>query len=146
MDFKEWMIKEMASFSLNQNEPLSVYIGDGPSGPFHTESFNVTGIDMRFEDYSIEGQKPPQGNWSAPLANNSFINYNSAKPHQTTVGPQAFYPLIRQDWARFAELYSGNVVLKPAQYDRGAQGIVQHKPNTIPINQPNQNPSRLQSA
>ena len=133
MDFKKWMLKEMASFSLQQTEPLHVYVGEGPSGPFHVETFPATGIDMRFEDYSIEGQRPPQGSWSAPLADGKFINYNQAKPHETTVAPQSLYPVIRQDWARFAEIYSNNTVLKPAMYDRGVDGTVKHKPTTISI-------------
>lgn len=173
MNFKEW-INEMAHFTLRSGEPIQVMVGDTPSGPFHVESFQATGIDMRFEDYAIEGARPPQGNWVAPLADGKFIVYTAMKPHQTFVSDQpgvpgpdgrmATYPVIRQDWARFAEIFGpGFAVIKPAMYDRGMDGVVKNKPSTvIPINpqqpiapkmpgsqqpQPDtQNPSRLQSA
>lgn len=154
MKFKEWILGEMASFSLNG--PIQVYEADSANGPFHISSYNASAIDMRFEDYSIEGQRPPQGNWAAPLADGRFIVYTAARPHQTVVDDrpgavdprtQQFvqYPVIRQDWARFAEIISGNTVVKPAQYDRPDGNAGTFKP--LQIHNPMvQNPSRLQSA
>lgn len=153
MKFKEWMLGEMASFSLHG--PIQIYDG-GDGGPLHVSTYNASAIDMRFEDYSIEGQRPPQGNWAAPLADGRFIVY-TARMHRAVVDGQpgsidpntqrfVQYPVIRQDWARFAEIISGNTVVKPAQYDRPDGNAGTFKPIQLQNPAALQNPSRLQSA
>lgn len=123
MDFKEWIMNEMQSFTFPETVRLGVYVGDG-EGPLSTKFFNLNGIDMRFEDWVIErgGQKPPMAHFSAPVldANGqpAFLNFTFASVKQKAmIEPQARFPEIRQDWARFAEFYNGNSVVKPAQYD-----------------------------
>ena len=134
MTFKEWLYNEFPSFRLPEPVQISVLVNGKPT------TFLVDGIDIRAEDWNLEAgdpryalnsgvslhftPKPPRGPFSAPLADGRFLNYERGSQLGAEVGSQALYPVIRRDWADFAEFTNGNNSVKQPAYLRTADARV----------------------
>jgi hypothetical protein len=146
MRFKEWLLAEEERIILKQKMPLTIWTDAACS---QKQTIIADFIDVRWEDWAKEGSKPIfrmdggttlQGNvvpkptagtpFSAPLADGRFLNWNNVGSQ--TVDNRAAHPLIRKDWARFAEFINGNVVVKnPMMLRATDSGAARPAPTTI---------------
>lgn len=127
MQFKEWILEEYPVFTLPRPTQISVWIDEQGT---KVASYIIDLADIRAEDWNIEDKnrytldggvqvskitpKAPNGAFSAPLADGRFLNCNV----DATLDNVAKYPVIRKDWARFAQLFNDNNLVKQANYGR----------------------------
>jgi hypothetical protein len=119
MKFKDWLIAERERFIFDKPITMSIWVDQNK-----TKKITANLIDVRWEDWSLEGkeantplfQTPLSKSFSAPLADGRYLNWHSEGNY--SIDQQALFRIIRKDWARFAEFINGNVVVKNPQYLR----------------------------
>lgn len=133
MSFKNWILSEWPTITFQLPTKVLVWLDDTGS---KTASYTINLADLRAEDWSIEDKDryamsggmniskasspPPGRSFSAPLADGTYLNYDGVNKDNigATVDPKAKFPIIRKDWAKFAQFINGSVVIKNPQYSR----------------------------
>lgn len=120
LDFRKWLLKEGAYLEFQS--------------PFSIQGKQVAAIDMRFEDWGIDGGEelssyttPPKGNFFAKIGG-GYIVYTIGKYPKFVQGitpNEAKYEMLPNGWEAYAEFYgpgnNGNEIVKPAKYDAYAR-------------------------
>jgi hypothetical protein len=132
MTFKEWLLSERERFLFTKPITFSIWTDEACR---QTAMVTADIIDVRWEDWAHEKKNPSfrtadgvvmMGNqqyppasgvpFSAPLADGRFLNWQTER--DASIDSHAFHPLIRKDWARFAEFVNGNHAVKSPAYLR----------------------------